>query len=365
MVALETTKLFSGLSPTELQFLKNISCAKCCIAGQPIFQEGDPGDGVYVISEGRVQISVVLGPEQQRILSRFGPGEFFGEMSVLDHAPRSASATAEVDTRLWFIPHDELLQMLERSPKLAFSLVREFSLRLREFDRQYVQEVLQSERLSLVGRFARSIVHDFKNPLAIISLAADMGAIEHSVELRKLARDRIRKQVDRLSNMINELLEFTRGAQASIVLALTDYSVFISQLIEDNQAELAEKSVRLLCENPPPAVRLLLDPRRLNHAFCNLIHNAVEAMPNGGEIVLRFKVKPKEVITEVEDTGPGIDPQIASKLFDPFATFGKPHGTGLGLSICQRIVQDHHGHIQSRNEPGHGAIFAIALPLPG
>ncbi|MCL5096187.1 MAG: cyclic nucleotide-binding domain-containing protein [Candidatus Omnitrophica bacterium] len=364
MVALETTELFCGLPPGEQEFLKNIADLKRFAAGQVIFREGDLGDCLYVIAEGRVQISVVLEPQKQQIISRFGPGDFFGEMAVLDNSPRSASAIAEVETQLWHIPRKGLLLLLERLPELAFGLMREFSQRLREFNHHYVREVLQAERLALVGRFARSIVHDFKNPLAIISLAADMGALEASPELRKLARDRVRKQVDRLNGMICELLEFTRGTQAAMVRVLADYSVFIAQLIEENQMALDEKSVTVSFDNPPPAVRLLLDCRRLNHAFANLIHNAIEAMPNGGKIVFRFSVRQKEVVTEIEDTGPGIDPQIAGSLFEPFATFAKSGGTGLGLSICQRIIHDHHGQIQARQEPGRGAIFSITLPLP-
>jgi len=87
-------------------------------------------------------------------------------------------------------------------------------------------------------------------------------------------------------------------------------------------------------------------------------------MQNGGKILLRFEAKPKEVITEIEDTGPGIAAEMDGKLFEAFATHGKAHGTGLGLSICKRIVEDHHGWISGRNEPGRGAIFAFGLPVP-
>jgi signal transduction histidine kinase len=366
MIALESSKLFAGLAPEELHALKLITVTKAFDAGQPIFREGDPGDGLYVVGDGRVQISAVVGQDQQRTLSRPGPGEFFGEMALLDNGPRSASAVAEESSQLMFIPRDGLLELLERSPKLAFSMVREFSLRMREFNRQYVREVLQTERLALVGRFARSIVHDFKNPLAIIGLAAELGSAENaSVEMRDLAKQRIRKQVDRLSNMINELLEFTRGARTNVVPALADYDLFMQQLLEDLEAEVAAKKVTLVCENPPPPVRLLLDPRRLAHVFQNLINNAVEAMPKGGKILLRFAVEEKQLVTEIEDTGPGFSPEILPRLFEPFATFGKAHGTGLGLSICQRIVEDHRGQIQARSEPSRGAIFVIRLPLPG
>ena len=83
----------------------------------------------------------------------------------------------------------------------------------------------------------------------------------------------------------------------------------------------------------------------------------------GGKILLRFQLGENEVVTEMEDTGPGIPPEMADRLFQPFATHGKSHGTGLGLSICKKIIEDHGGRIWVRTAPGRGAIFCFALPL--
>jgi signal transduction histidine kinase len=364
MLALEQSKLFGGLIAEELQALEQTAHIKAYKPGQVIFTEGDPGDGIYVIIEGVVLISALVNKDDRRVLSRVGPGDFFGEMAVLDNEARSATATSEKDTRLYFIPRPQLLNLLESSPKLAISLVREFSLRMREVNRQYIREVLQAERLTLVGRFARSIVHDFKNPLNVIGLAAELAAMEKATpEMRQAAQKRIQRQVTRLSNMINELLEFTRGSQASIVLAETDYAAYVHQLLEELRPEVKEKSVELVLESEPPDLHLLLDPGRLTHVFYNLIHNAVDAMPNGGKIFMRFSVTDKHVVTEFEDTGKGIAPEIATRLFEAFATYGKAQGTGLGLSICKKIIEDHRGTIATRSEPGHGAVFVFTLPL--
>jgi signal transduction histidine kinase len=365
MVGLEHAKLFQGLSPAEMAAVIAISTLKQVPAQQAVFREGDPGHGMFVVAQGKVGICAsVPGQDAPQWLSHLGPGEYFGEMAVLDDGNRSATAMAEEPCALWFIPREGLLKALERSPLLAFTLVREFSRRLRDFDRQYVQELLQAERLALVGRFARSIVHDFKNPLAIINLAADLGAMEKATpEMRRLAQTRINHQVARLTDMINELLEFTRGAQASNVLSPLNYPSFINQLLEEIRPDAAQKAVILQFENPPPDLRLFLDPRRLSHAIHNLINNAMDAMPGGGRITLRFFIEAGYLVTEIEDDGPGIAPEIRQRLFQPFATFGKTHGTGLGLSISQRIIQDHKGSISIREQFGRGAIFQIRLPL--
>ena len=364
MRVLQKSKLFGGLLAEELLALEQTAQLQSFKAGQTIFSEGDPGDGLYVVDEGLVQISALVHHGERRVLARIGPGDFFGEMAVLDYEARSATALAERDTTVFFITRTDLLALLQRSPSLATSLMREFSRRLREINRQYVQEVLQAERLTLVGRFARSIIHDFKNPLNVIGLAAEMANMEGATpEMRRTAQQRIHRQITRLTNMMNELLEFTRGPRTDIMLAEVDFAGYIRQLLEEMRPEIAERSVELVCENDPPAVALQLAPHRLTHLFYNLVHNALDEMPRGGRILLRFRQTDTAVITEFEDTGKGIAPEIAGRLFEPFATHGKAQGTGLGLSICKKIIEDHRGQIEARSEPGRGAIFSLTLPL--
>ena len=125
---------------------------------------------------------------------------------------------------------------------------------------------------------------------------------------------------------------------------------------------MAQKSVTLEYENAPPGVRIPLNPRRLSRVFHNLLGNAVDAMPSGGIVKLRFKLTDTEVETEIEDSGSGIAPEVIDHLFEPFVTFGKSKGTGLGLSITQKIVEEHGGKISARNQPGSGAVFSFTLP---
>jgi signal transduction histidine kinase len=364
MVALDECPLFKPLAGHELKALRQAAVERTYSPGQEIFKEGDTGDGVYAVKDGLVEISGLVGQNVRHTFSKVKPGEIFGEMAVLENKPRSASAVSAAETAIYFIPRDAMLKLVESSPLLAMGLLREISNRLREFNRQYIQEVLQTERLALVGRFARSIVHDLKNPLNIISITAEMAGIEKGTpELRRLATQRITKQVDRISELVNEILEFTQGAQKSaFVPAAVDYGRFVRQFIDEIRPEIELKSAAIEMEDPP-AVKVLLDPKRLRRVFFNLIHNATDAMPSGGKIHVRFRRGDGEVATEIEDSGPGVAPEIADHLFDAFATFGKAHGTGLGLSICKKIIEDHHGKISARNEPGRGAVFAFTLPV--
>lgn len=366
MVALDSTKLFSGLSPADLELLNGAAELRKFAHDRLIFKEGDTGDGMYVLGSGAVQISALVPHGERKPLARLGPGDYFGEMAVIDNEPRSASATAEGDTCVYYLPRELVLKLLERSPLLAVRLIQEFSHRMREFNRQYVEEAMQAERLTLVGRFARSIVHDFKNPLNVIGLAAELAGLDGATpQMRTNAAVRIRKQVDRLSNMINELLEFTRGSQNPIVLAQTHYGRFVAQILDELRPEVGEKHVEIVCPELPD-VELLLDPQRLTHVFFNLVHNACDAMmpDGGGKIFVRFYSRSNHFVTEIEDTGKGIPPEIVPRLFEAFATYGKSNGTGLGLSICKKIITDHKGEIEAQTHPGRGALFAFSLPLP-
>jgi signal transduction histidine kinase len=354
----------SGSLNEQLRALVPEGHARAFKSGEVIFAAGDPGDGFYVVNSGAVRISAVVGQNEPRVLATIGEGDFFGEMAVLDDAPRSATATAEGETTAIFLGRDRLLQLLERQPQLALSLIREFSLRMRALNQKYLDEIVQAERLAAVGRFAGTIVHDFKNPLTVIGLAAEI-AFQDSVPLavRQKAQLRIGQQIQRITNMLHELIDFTKPAGHRPNLQPANFATFMTPMAEELSHEAAERKVEFVLQDPPPAVEVQIDPQRLSRLFYNLVNNAVDEMRSGGKIYLRFNVNEKELTVAVEDTGKGIAPQIASSLFQPFSTHGKAHGTGLGLSICKRIVEDHGGRIWADSAPGKGATFSFTLPL--
>ncbi len=311
----KVSKLFDGMLASELHALEQAVQFKTYKAGRHIFQEGQHGDGLYIIVEGKVIITELIEQDERCLLAELGPGDFFGEMALVDDQPRSATAT---------------------------------------------EQVLQAERLTLVGRLAYTFVRQFRNPLQIISAAAETAAFETATaQSRQLAGDQARKQVDRMKHLINEFLEFTRGTPSAMVLARASYADLVKPLIEEIRSELVGGPVSVELENEPPDVNVLVDPIRLGHVFQNLVQNACDAMPDGGRIRVRFDQAENEVVTEIEDTGRSISPAIAARLFDPLAAYGQ----GLELAICRRIIEDHHGKIRVTSESGGGTTFIFNLPL--
>jgi signal transduction histidine kinase len=363
MVELESAELFRLLTPAELAPVRTAVQERRFASGQEIFREGDPGDGLYVVKSGLVEISGQLNQDQHQVLSQVGPGHIFGEMAIIEQLPRSACATAVQPTVVAFMSCAEMQTLIERSPALAAALLQLVSHRLRDFNQHYLREVLQAERLAAVGRFARSIVHDLKNPINIISLTTELlFRADAPPVLRATAQNRINKQVERINDLITDMLQFTQESQA-IALVPVNYAKFIEQLVGELRPEFEYKSVALELGNPPPPVMLAIDAKRLRRVFYNLAHNAAEAIPGAGSLTLRFTQTDGEILTDLADTGSGIAPEIAERLFQPFVTHGKAHGSGLGLSICKKIIEDHGGKITARNDPAGGAVFTFSLPL--
>jgi len=190
------------------------------------------------------------------------------------------------------------------------------------------------------------------------------GKPDATPQARAAAQVRIQKQVERINDLIADLLQFTQAGQRCVRLPM-NYATFIEQLVAELRPELEPKSVLLQLAHPAPPVTMDLDVKRLRRVFLNLVANATEAIQNDGVLTLRFTQEEHEIITELADNGPGIAPELAEKLFQPFATYGKAHGTGLGLSICKKIIEDHGGRIWAANGPQGGAVVSFALPLAG
>ena len=366
-IELPSSRFCRNLSSEDVELIRSQATRRRFDADAEVFQEGAPGDGLYIILEGSVSIVTKLPSGQSCILSQMEAGDYFGEMAVFDGEPRSATAVVSEALDAVFVSLDLVQRIVERTPLVGAMLVRDASLRLREFNRRFLRESLRSERLALVERLVRSFVHDFRNPLNVIGIASEMAAAEQATPAaRQKGRERIQKQISILNRMMQELVDFTRGVQVTAVLPKIVYADFLRDVLLDLESGAAQRGVKLVVDGPLPNVRLRLDAARFSRVFLNLSQNAFEAVAGTKEptLTLRFEISPTHITTEFTDNGPGIPPQNMQHVFEPFFTYGKEHGTGLGLAICNRIVQDHGGRMAVRSEPGHGATFLVLLPTP-
>ncbi len=192
MMNTSAPKTIFHLTSDEMPALERQGSVRRFATGDTIFSAGDPGDGFYVVIEGRVRITAMVGRNEPRVLATIHPGDFFGEMAVVDESPRSGTATVEIPTKALFLDRNQMLALLEARPRLALMLLRAFCDRMRALNSRYLDEMLQAERMALVGRFAAGIVHDFKSPLAVIGMSAELAAQEDASPERRLRKSPLR-----------------------------------------------------------------------------------------------------------------------------------------------------------------------------
>lgn len=357
-------KAFSSLFAKELLKLQKTGLLRRVQPGVPVFSEGDPGDGLYLLERGSVVITTVLETGRGRIINRIEAGDYFGEMALLDDGPRSATATAETEAIVSFVPKADVLELIRHSPTIVFDMMREFSQRIRATNRQVVDEVISSERADILGRFSLSFAHDLKNPLAGISMAAELLADENiPPDLRQNLSRQLVRQARRVAMMTEEMLAISRGTKPAINLQKVDLTQFIMRKLEEFQIDFRSRRLDVSVENLPPNIQIEIDSARMEQLFLNLLHNSADALPDGGRAWFRFETGDSHLAIELEDSGPGISKERIEQVFEPFFTMGKAKGTGLGLSICRRVMEAHQGTIHALYRPGHGAIFRMELPL--
>lgn len=225
------------------------------------------------------------------------------------------------------------------------------------------QQLRQSQKLAALGVMAGGIAHEIRNPLAVCSSAAQF-LLEEDLEasFRKECAEKIRMGIQRTSAIIENLLRFARPSTNTKMaeVALAEVIRQTLALIE-NESRLNKISVNAWLDEGGLLVRG--EPTLLQQVFMNLFLNAINAMPNGGELNIRSIYSDTDVVVQVSDTGTGIPDDVLEQVFDPFHTISSVgDGTGLGLSICYSIVRQHLGSIDVESTPGQGSRFTIRLP---
>jgi len=224
------------------------------------------------------------------------------------------------------------------------------------------ERLLHGERLAAIGEMAANLAHELKNPL--ITIGGFAGRLLKSLPAETREHhyaDTIVSEVSRLEKMLAEILAFSR--KPTICFSRCDLEEIIQDCLASCATAFEDHNIRISLSSDARPWAVSGDAHQLKQVFLNLMLNACDAMPEGGELTMTLEKKSldKMVIATVEDTGGGIPKDMLPQIFNPFFTT-KHHGTGLGLAIANRIILNHFGSIEARNT-GQGAVFKIALPL--
>ena len=230
--------------------------------------------------------------------------------------------------------------------------------------RAFEQHIFQSEKLAALGVMAGGIAHELRNPLSVsFSAAQFLRDSPHDATFQQECVSKIIDGIQRSSEIIENLLRFARPAPSDQVESMN-----LVALVQETVSVLAPQAkiqkIKILEDYPASFLPTSGNASLLQQVVMNLILNAYQAMPAGGQIKVGVRREAAEAVVQVGDTGCGIPPTNMSRVFDPFFTtqpVGK--GTGLGLSICHTIMKQHGGVINVNSVEGQGSTFTVRLPL--
>lgn len=328
-----------------------------------VFRIDDPGDAMFLVLGGAVRLSIVHPGKGEETVAIVRAGEFFGDMALLDHAPHIVHAVTIEDTTLGRIDRPAIEAILQLAPHVVpLNFVRTVHARVKDANRHFTEEILRGERLYHVGTMAGSIIHDFKNPLTAIRCACDLLESRDHDETHRRIAEVIKRSVERMMGMTEELLDYTLGGNAPLKFEAITVDGLIAGLDEQCLGDLPRRGITVDREIAYHG-NVQIDVLRFERALLNLIKNAREAMPKGGRLRLAVYRADEWVAFEIEDNGRGMSPEVCALIFDPFFTHGKPDGTGLGMPMARSVVDAHRGTIRVESQPGHGTKFEVKIPL--
>jgi signal transduction histidine kinase len=225
--------------------------------------------------------------------------------------------------------------------------------------------LLNAEKLAAVGKFAACAAHELRNPLSAMKLwlhelrrtAPPSAAMEQTCMV-------LDEEVSRLEELATSFLQYSKPPQ--LRLSAQDLHAIVDGTLEVERHRLDGKRIRLVHENGHGVPPVMADANQLRQVLLNLISNAAEATPEGGEVRITETCEKDpegrdEVVLRVSDTGPGVPEAVRAHLFEPFMTT-KPRGTGLGLCVAAGIVARHGGRLALETQGAEGAVFALRLP---
>jgi signal transduction histidine kinase len=291
--------------------------------------------------------------EDQRVLeslAKFAAAAYQVRLTIAEHAKTNKELQAEIAER-----------------RRAEEALRKSEEKLREQANELEQQLIASGRLVSLGEVSASMAHEFNNPLGIImGFVQDMLSTMDPADSNYRALQIVDEEAKRCSKIVRDLREFARPKGTEFCsISIAELIVKTLQLVENR---LYKQNVTLEPKLPPDLPRIYADQQQLEQVLVNLYLNALDAMSEGGKLLVEAKIAEgdgmaPEVVITVADTGFGIAETELCKIFLPFFSAKKGKGLGLGLSICERIVKNHRGKIEVESQPGTGTTFKIYLPL--
>jgi signal transduction histidine kinase len=235
-------------------------------------------------------------------------------------------------------------------------------LRDPEAARQVGRQLQTADRLSAISRITSGVAHEVKNPLNAILMHVELARMKLAGEDTDVApqMEIISREILRLDRVVKTFLDFTRPVE--LHAAEVPLDSFVREIVDLAAPQAEAAGIRVSVGADSDAANIRVDADLMKQAILNVVVNAIQAMPHGGELRIECAVRDEEAEISISDTGVGIPPELRDKIFRLYYTT-KPEGSGIGLAMTFRIVQLHDGSIDFTSEPGKGTTFVLRLPL--
>lgn len=235
-------------------------------------------------------------------------------------------------------------------------------LRDPEAARQVGRQLQTADRLSAISRITSGVAHEVKNPLNAILMHVELARMKLTRQDTDVApqMEIISREILRLDRVVKTFLDFTRPVE--LHPAEVPLDVFVREIADLATPQAEAAGIRVAVNDDGDAANIRVDVDLLKQAILNMVVNAIQAMPNGGELRIESGLREEDAEIRISDTGLGIPPELRDKIFRLYYTT-KPEGSGIGLAMAFRIVQLHDGAIDFTSEPGKGTTFVVRLPV--
>ena len=373
-------ELFENLSADELSLIAKETVLRGYDAGEVVCEENSDSDSMFLIERGAVDVT-----KGGVSLAELGPGDYFGEMSLITGAPRNATVTTLEPSVLLEISAPVFHVIVERSPQATRNLLITFDSRLRRHNEKVVwqylklkeqyeelenshQRLLLSDKLASVGLLTAGIAHEINNPLFVITgyvdvirQMADSGAVS-AAELGEIVGklETASQSIVKLVSGIKTYVRIEDAAPAPIDLnsAIQESLDLVSFLYRQDHITLEIDFAR-----GHPVI--LGNLGRLQQVLMNLLSNARDAMEASEEkvITVRTREADRAVVLEISDTGCGIPPDRLQRIFARgYTTKPVGKGSGMGLNLVRQMIREMQGEIDVASGPGGGTTFRVTFP---
>lgn len=373
---------FHSIPEDGLLKIVSIGAEKSYEKGTVVFFEDMPGDFFFVILDGEVEIWKRYGQSDEILLGVSGAGQPVGEMALIDERPRSATVKARTNVNVLVIAAVDFKNLLLTENSICVTLLRASTMMVRrsneshiaDLDRQNRElsranaelkaaqdELVNRERLSVVGRFSSLILHDIRNPLSALKSRVEL--LKQNYRERAYfeeAIEKINNDITRMEMLAAEFLDYARG-EIRLQMSICDFRILFDRLRDSVSPKIEQRGIILHIENLVERP-VILDENRMLRVLINASENAFKAMPSGGTLSIVARRDPEFVTLEISDTGTGMSPDVLSHVFEPFFSASSSGGTGLGMIIIKSIIDAHNGTVSVSSTEGKGTCLKLVIP---